>query len=166
MLVTLNTDASFCPETKCGGFAMWCASDKGRFKYSNRFREKPNSSHEAEVMAIINGIAAVLKKFENVNYIIVNTDCKFAIAILVNDRHYQRKNMGGSAKFKKYRRILGDVLLGKSIELEYRHVKAHTDITDARTYVNDWCDRAAKWHMRVMRNEWQSSEPTPKLIET
>ena len=34
-----------------------------------------------------------------------------------------------------------------------RHVKAHSDVDDKRSYVNDWCDRNAKYCMWQYVNE-------------
>jgi len=47
--------------------------------------------------------------------------------------------------------------------LEYRHVKGHTRTKDGRSYVNRWCDKAAKRHMRKQR-EKKHEKPKPAKL--
>jgi len=39
------------------------------------------------------------------------------------------------------------------VRVTTRHVKGHTSNPDARSYVNRWCDREAKKHMREGRGK-------------
>lgn len=38
------------------------------------------------------------------------------------------------------------------LQIELRHVRSHTMNRDARSYVNEWCDKAAKEQMRTVLN--------------
>lgn len=153
MLVTLNTDASFDSNTGIAAFAMWAACDLGRIKFSKVLRDKCKNSDEAEMKAIINAIHIVCDRIPSVSHIIINTDSLHSIAVFKNDKHHQRKYMGGSKKFSIYRCELNKVVakFKKSVNIELRHVKAHTDNTDVRSFVNQWCDDNAKEKMRLAR---------------
>lgn len=41
---------------------------------------------------------------------------------------------------------------------ELRHVKAHSKVNDARSWVNDWCDKEAKKWMRKLVSDIQEKE--------
>lgn len=75
-----------------------------------------------------------------VDIVIINSDCK-----------------NGMKKIKDGTTELGYIINEMVNELmritncvfaDYRHVKAHVAIKDSRTYINDWCDKEAKYHMR------------------
>lgn len=126
MNITINTDASFCPKTKVGGYAFWITSDLGRIKHSNIFNGVLNNPSEAEMKCIINAVYFLSKKIDIANHnIIVNTDCTSAIKAL-------------RIRFPK---------------ISFRHVKGHQKGSlDKRSFVNNWCDAAAKERLRQARN--------------
>lgn len=76
-----------------------------------------------------------------------------AIAVLNNNRQsieqYNLYEYGYLRKVfnvyrKDYQKQSG---LFFGLDIEFRHVRAHTDTKDARSYVNDWCDKNAKLFM-------------------
>lgn len=148
MLVTINTDASFHPTLKHAGYAFWIKSDKFKITRSGIFKSKCINSHDAEARCIINALNIVLK-YDNVTKIIVNTDSLNAIALITNDKLHIKRYIGNNFKMWKHiRKAFHDISFKKKFEIEYRHVKAHSEITDKRTYVNNWCDEEAKKQMR------------------
>ena len=54
--ITINTDASFCPETKAGGWAVYIVCDDFKIQKSGKFRGTMKSALEAEMKAISNAV--------------------------------------------------------------------------------------------------------------
>jgi lysyl-tRNA synthetase class I len=107
-------------------------------------------------MCILNALAVVAGNKEMVKVasrIIVNTDCLNAIHIFNRDqvkiKKYKLRQMTGYASmyFQKYKPIFGKV------NVEFRHVQAHTDKDDARSHVNKKMDNAAKAEMKLLLNK-------------
>lgn len=127
---TVNVDASFCPRTRAAGWACWIAIDGGqKIKWSGKFHRRPKTSTEAELWAMLNGVW--LAASAKVTHILVQGDCLAALNKL------QRRDL--------------DARLPHAVSITTKHVKAHTDTASPRTWVNDWCDKAAKKHMMEQR---------------
>lgn len=134
---TVNTDASFCPRTHAAGWAAWIAIDGGKkIKWSGKFHRRPRTSTEAELWAIKNGVW--LAASAGVTHVLVQSDCKGALA-KVNRDCAERRDL--------LRR------LPHAVSIVTKHVKGHTDTASPRTWVNDWCDKAAKRHMNEQRQQ-------------
>ena len=147
MNITINTDASFCPLTKVGGYAFYIVCNQFKIQKAGEFKTLPKSSIEAETMCIGNAIATLLSQElpNQVNYIIINTDCLNAIHSIT---------MGGGKVYGKVRKLKNKIKrVSKANKLEFRHVKAHNGTPDARSWVNDWCDKEAKKYMRKARKK-------------
>lgn len=151
MLVTINTDASFIEGF--GGYAFWIVCNEFKVLKSGVLRDKVKRPEIAEFKCIINSLHILFKNdCKNVSKIIINTDCMNVIHCLsYNQKMINRYNLKKeftllTAKF--YR-----LLKGKNIDVEFRHVKSHTGINDARSYVNEWCDREAKKYARIRFNQ-------------
>ena len=145
--ITINTDASFCPETKAGGWAVYIVCDDFKIQKSGKFRGTMKSALEAEMKAIGNALVILLLKKEvpRFHFVYVNTDCKNAIRDIEGSTTPLGKRINGywttlntrtSSRLKKF-----------------RHVKAHSNVADSRSFVNDWCDKEAKRCMRIRREE-------------
>ncbi len=145
--ITINTDASFQPELKVGGYAFHIVCNSFRIKKSGEFKENCSSSMDAEMKCIANALHTLLK-IENLpttNWLIINTDCLGCF----NWVKLKSKNPIGkliAQLIKKIRARCGKN--GKLPKYQLRHVKAHTTNKDARSMVNKWCDNEAKKHMR------------------
>lgn len=155
MLVTLLTDASWCPETHAGGYGFWIATQRGKLGGSGRFRELCNSSSVAEMMAIVNGVYAAVKHelFQPGDKLLIQTDSKDAIGGFLY-------GLGcGSVQHQGAINYLHSVCQAYSINvlegtLEFRHVKAHRPSKLGNRYAaNNLCDETAKKHMRAWREE-------------
>lgn len=152
MLVTINTDASFHPRLKYGAYAFWAISNDFKITKSGIFKSKCINPHDAEIKCIINSIKLVLWSHSGITKIIVNTDSMNAIHLFTNDKKNITRYLGGLPKKgaflkKKYRDVI-DKSLNKRVVIEFRHVKAHSNINDKRSYVNDWCDFEAKKQLK------------------
>jgi ribonuclease HI len=154
-ICTINTDASFHPTHKVGGFAFWIVYQGIRTIQSGPLKSV-NNSHDAEVQAIANGLYAVLKsKHDKVERIIINTDCKHAI-YCIQDKDKKFYNGADEAikmchlLIEKLRKRYRPVQVkGKRMRfIEMRYVKAHSEGETARLWVNNYLDREAKRAMR------------------
>ena len=67
MNVTINTDASFCPETKASGFAYWIVCNGQRIKGSAGLKDGQNST-DCEMKALANALVILERSpFNNGN---------------------------------------------------------------------------------------------------
>jgi len=139
---TVITDASFCPHTRAGGWAAWINVNwpEGRHERilrGGQFCDLPKTSGEAEKWACYNGIW--IAAHMGARDILVQTD----LLSLVNNRppDYQE----AAARWPS------------EVKVRWRHVKGHTAGKDRRTWVNNWCDREARKHMKEQRKCLQIS---------
>lgn len=140
--ITINTDASFHPIKKTSGYAFYIICDLFKITKAEQFKTEINNALEAEIKCIGNALSTLLaqKELPKTKLVVVNTDCQFAISsILRNNKKLNRR----------VRHII--LLLGHKIgcKVEFRWVKAHSDIKDKRSYANEWCDKNAKIQMRA-----------------
>tara|TARA_B100001179_G_scaffold217701_1_gene189780 strand:- start:412 stop:897 length:486 start_codon:yes stop_codon:yes gene_type:complete len=148
MLCTINTDASFHTRFKVGAFAFWAVSNDFRITKAGYLRNLCVNPDEAEMKCIINAVSTVLSSNKNISKLIINTDSLNSKAVFERDfEHIKKYNL---SRWKNLRGIFNKTINDKSkrkISIEFRHVKAHTNNTDARSYVNDWCDKNAKIYL-------------------
>lgn len=149
MIITINTDASFCPDTKFGAYAFWIVSNQFKIQKSAILKKTCKTSHEAELKCILNAIVTIKNEI-GTNKIVINTDSMNSIYILTNDRNMIDKYRltWGKPYHKMYKAIIKRY---KQCSIEFRHVKAHQDTSTARTWVNDWCDSQAKQQLKIAR---------------
>lgn len=152
MNVTINCDASFSKKHQVGSYAFWIVSNLGRMTMQGPFRRVCKDSTEAEMKCIINALTFMTQHkglMDKAKVIHVNTDSMNAIHVFELDK----------PKIKMYRlkkylhlRVAYMTVMKKmpGKKIFFAHVKAHTDITDKRSYVNDWLDKAAKSELGKM----------------
>jgi len=150
MLVTINTDASFYPIQKIGGFAIWIASDKGRVKHANGFKGEIQSAHDAEFKCIINALHILKLQKWDITEIYINTDSQTVIDTVESKGTFKNLPQYGKDNYKTYLKIIKELGV-KDISL--RHVKGHLHTKTARHFVNDWCDDQAKAAARKILKE-------------
>lgn len=142
-LATVITDASFCPKTKAAGWAAWVRID-GEAEPVKRYGELKtpvDRAQHAELLAAVNGIWLAMKY--GATEVLVQTDCLEVVHLL-------------EGKTRKASLISRFTLALREAGVEHimrsgRHVKGHTTVEDARSYVNRWCDEKAKSAMRKGR---------------
>lgn len=159
MIVTINTDASFSKTHQIGSFAFWIVSNEFRIKQAGLLRKKVKRPEIAEFRCIINALHILFKKdCSKVTRIIVNTDCLNVIHLVKNDKHaiarYGLKGDGFPELVKTFKSLKSGSKI-PLVPIELRHVKAHTSNSDARSYVNDWCDKNAKEALMKKVNEFE-----------
>lgn len=149
---TVITDASFCSETRAAGWAAYIRIDgvPEPVKAYAAFREPLINSAEAELLAAVNGLW--LARQHGAEHLLLQTDC-LAVVHLINRKYRGRR--------WKLHRVLVAAFADKGLDLvavTARHVKGHSGVKDARSYVNRWCDRHAKAAMRGHRKQLVSLE--------
>ncbi len=149
--ITINTDASFHPEKKVGGYAFYIICDLFKIQKSGRFKKNPKNPEEAEMMCMANALHTLLhqKELPLTKIIVINSDC-------LNSFHKIGLKKEGIGKM--IAKILKEVRQKTSENnilpnYDFRHVKAHNGTPDARSWVNNWCDKEAKKWMRIATGE-------------
>lgn len=151
MVVTVNTDASFCSVQKVGGFAFWIKCDMGTIARSGKIKD-PQNSQDCEMKALANAIH-VLKNsvFNNgtIAHIVINSDCKWMFPKIGKKSNHE----AGRFIANEISKIRKNNTRIKSVKKIYslKHVKAHNGTPDARSWVNNWCDQQAKIAMNLQR---------------
>lgn len=148
MNVTILADASHCPDTKAGGYGFWIASARGKKGGSGVLNGAIASSTLAEMMAIANAIHQGIKfgLVQGHDKLLVQSDCESAIFA------FTKKRKGSEEEKKVVEYVLKLVRL-LSLVIEYKHVKGHTNSSEARFAANNACDRAARKAMRRARDK-------------
>lgn len=144
--LTLFTDASLHGDIVGGGF--WAVyGDHQRLRGSVACTGV-HKSHEAEILVAAKAIASVvshpsviawMNEVKNVRLVLVS-DC-LAVKNAIEKGHSGKHLIDD---------MLG-VLDLHGIALKVNHVKAHTNDTSARSYVNDWCDKIANTRRKEVR---------------
>ena len=139
MIITINTDASFSIEYKFGTYAYWIKSNDFLYKGSWVFKDKVKWSTNAEAQAVCIALWLLKNNEKDFTKIIVNCDNKY---VTNKGRGYLVKMI--NKYIAEYFNHINKLHGSRKRKIEFRHVKAHQEIIDSRTYVNDWCDRACK----------------------
>lgn len=144
MLVTVMTDASWCPDTHAGGYGFWIACERGKLPGGGPFKVTVRSAGHAEMMAICNAIYDARKNglVQAGDTVLIQTDCRQAMDVLT-----QRVHVG----YKDIIDYFQDVTTRGRLVVRFRHVKAHTANSDNRSVANKMCDLRAKAGMREAR---------------
>lgn len=118
---------------------MWIRSDRYTIKGAAAFKSQPNSAMTAEAQALVNALTLLrTRETDLTNFkLIINNDCKWLHEHIRGERPMRRPAV--IVLVRQIRELL------EGIDYELRHVPAHTNqLTNAKLYINDWCDRAAK----------------------
>lgn len=140
---TVICDASWCPRTRAGGWAVWINinypnGEHRRVKEADLFHKRPKSSTQAELWAALNGIWFAVRN--GATDILVQTDCLSVVQFQgprVAREHFPET------------------------KIRWRHVKGHTGGRapnggdNRRYYVNEWCDKHARKYMHRQREQQQ-----------
>lgn len=136
--LTINTDASFSPITKKGGYGIWIVYRGEKYQYSGGFKGNLEDSTEAELKAVINAFHIISNWNVQANRVIVNCDNKGV-----------RDFIDGKVSIvkPKYKEL---VKLLKSYTDKYqmvysKKIRGHQSGENSpRQYVNNWCDEKAR----------------------
>lgn len=142
---TINTDASYSHKHKRGAWAYWIkGNDNFHVKKAGMFPQELHSSFVAELLTFeralqeINAIVPPAHRGAVILY--VNSDSTFVLHTV--DGTIKSKSRLNQPIIQAIQHII------KDYKIIARHVKAHTgNLEESRSWVNDWCDRAAKAEM-------------------
>lgn len=161
MNVTINTDASFSKKHQRGSFAFWIVSNNFKILKSGIIRKKCSRPEIAEFRCIINALHVLFREdCSMVRLITINTDCLNVIHLVTNNKEAIRKYRLASWGDMLVHRM--DALIRQNgyshIKIEMKHVVSHNGTPDARSYVNDWCDKEAKKKIHEIVTKLESHE--------
>lgn len=153
MHVTILADASHCPDTKAGGYGFWIASQRGKKGGSGQFKGRVATSTLAEMMALANSLYEAVKSclvIEN-DIVLFQTDCEAAIFGFIKKRKVSKEELITVTYIDKLSKNL-------KLKIHFKHVKGHSNSSEARFAANNACDRAARKAMRKARNSIRLSD--------
>lgn len=149
MRTTIIADASFCPDTKVGGYGFWIANERGRKGGDGIFKEEVENNIAAEMMALLNALSHAIKigLIQDGEGVLIQTDCTPAIAAFMDERKTVTQQEDGLIKW--YKSFIHD----HKLSIEFRHVKGHSGKKENRYVANNICDRRARENMRRARGQ-------------
>lgn len=139
-MCTVNSDASYDPLTKTGGYAFWIICDVTDdkpviIKNYGKFRNNITDSNEAEIKCVVNALHTIYQYRNEFEWLIINCDNQTVA------------NIGSTGKVPSKFELEGKELL-RLLEcfrnVKFKPIKGHTSIDSPRHYINRWCDKYAK----------------------
>lgn len=148
MNVTILCDASFCPTYHVAGYGYWIASERGKLGGGGAVIEEVLDTNAAEMMAVCNAIwhAIGAGLIHEGDYLLIQTDSTAAI-----DRFEAKKAVNITEQQNRVIAYFDKICRRLKLQVRFRHVKAHTNVTDRRSLANQSCDKRAKAAMREAR---------------
>lgn len=154
---TINTDASHSPTTQVAAWATWIKSSHYLIKEAGLFPEPVPNSSVAELMAIEQALILLDKLIDSQEFLRDHRDHGTIIIYFNTDSMWSVHALKGLVKRSKHVAIARRIKsLADPYEIIPRHVKGHTKQDDARSWVNNWCDRQSRSLVRkeiARRNE-------------
>ena len=151
MNVTINTDASHIRYKKMNfaGFAFWIVCNGVRIKRHGPLKNSPKDANIAECKCLGNAFHVVLNKYTGIKLLVINTDSDTCIKRLAKSS----KNLKGdySDCFYQTKIILEKIVKNNpGIKVRFRSIKSHQHKESKRNWVNDWCDKKARFEARKL----------------
>lgn len=139
--LTINTDASF--YEGAGGYAFYIVCDLFKIQKAGMFKSRMKSPHQCEGASIANALAIISnqKELPSIRLIVINTDCKHAIRDIEKGIRQE--------PFITINKMINTLKERTGATFSFRYVKAHNGTPDARSWVNDWCDKESKKYRRM-----------------
>lgn len=138
--ITINSDASYFQSKQEGGFGIWIKSDAFTIKVSGKFKGKILDANEAELKALINGFHLLENKNLYDKTVVINCD-NMTVRNIVNHRRIPKRFISEGTMLielcKKYKTVYA------------KRIKGHRSDYNSRQYVNNWCDRASRQHLKT-----------------
>lgn len=149
-LITLFTDAGFCPRTKLASWAIWAKANGVVIRRSGMLKDRPSDSGVAELRAMANGIILVLREMRPGPgaKIIAQTDCLTIIGALMGARLRKKAARERMQSAVDHVRL---ALADAGVTVEYRHVPGHAGKGTPRTAVNVECDKECRRLLKAAR---------------
>lgn len=154
MRVTLLTDASFCPNTRIAGYGFWIAAARGKLPGQGVMKNLCRDNVVAEMRAVVYALRAGMIRgvLEKGDEILIQIDCQAAITAFDGTRNILNEE---EVETKGY---FNKLVKRGEFRIEWKHVRGHSNTTDARSLSNNSCDRRARHEMRKARDAFLSQE--------
>jgi len=148
MLVTIIADASYCHKDRVAGYGFWIACERGKLAGGGPMRERVGSSLLAEAKAVCIGLYTAVRNelIRPQDSVLLQTDCIGAIAFLHRTATPLSKSEAGKVK-----EFFNTLVRQNALTVEFRHVRGHTKVRDARSLCNRHCDSRAKQGLAMAR---------------
>jgi hypothetical protein len=151
---TINTDASHHPETRVAAWACWIKSTHYKIQDAGLLPGVVPNSSVAEIMAVEQALRLLDYLIHSEPFLRAQLDGEGIKLYINTDSLWTLQALNGNVRRSKHVAIARRIRsLTEGYTIEVRHVKAHTKIRDARSWVNDWCDKAAKKIVRTKVKE-------------
>mgnify|MGYP000272938357 CR=1 FL=1 len=146
MHIDIHTDASFNLTYKSGAYAFSIVHKDFRITYSDKFRESPTSSTEAEGWCVINAIIYFLKNVYAYHHVTSVTIYNDNVNIIDGFSCPIGKVRNPPKLLKEKLRWMLEGIFKKrklALNIQYQWVKGHQEVTVSESAKeNKWCDKA------------------------
>lgn len=149
-LVTIISDASYCPRTHAAGYGFWAVSHRGRHAGGGSFKSGLDGASTAETMAIVNALHVTLSLgiAEKGDKVLIQTDCLFAIHLLTGViKKAERRHPDSWRAFQRFIELRAV----HELAVDFRHVRGHTKVDDQRSKAQRHSDKRARDGMKKAR---------------
>ena len=144
MIVTINTDASLCHKSKIATYAYWIKHTDFLLRGVYKFKEYPNGSTHAEIQGVINAMSILATHAQKVK-------CEIKKVVINCDNMGIKQHITKGKEYKGFYSDFRQKLNGPKVD--FRHVKGHSNDSDARSYVNRVLDMEARNLLRKIKNQ-------------
>ena len=153
MKIHIFCDAAYCPSSKIAGYGYSIVTDKGTCNGGAEFVGLVSTSTAAEMQAVANTIYTGLMKglVCRGDSLVVHTDCMSIILAFNGNRKSYSNQECRSINY------INKLILLYSLNIEFRHVKAHTKKRDANSINNRLCDKIASKALKQARSKLQEN---------
>jgi ribonuclease HI len=161
MRVTIISDASHCGQSFVVGYGFWAVSLRGSHAGSGSFKSTMKDASIAETMAIVNALHCSVRLgiVDSEDEVLIQTDCLNAISFLEERAGKKRTDIKPVvAAFK-------DIKKSKSLNIEFRHVRGHTNVMDRRSKAQRLANERARAAMKKARRQ-KCTQPIDADIQT
>src|SRR5487761_2065467 len=150
-LITLFTDAGFCPKTHVASWAAWAKANGQTYRQSGVMNGKIDTSDIAELRAIANGVAMVMRHMKPTRgaKIIAQTDCAAAMQAILGTGY---KTPRAQRRVKSAVDYINNRLTAAGVSIEMRHVSGHKGTATPRNAVNTSADMECRRQLAIARN--------------
>jgi len=157
MNVTIIADASYCSETRAGGWAAWVASNRGKCSFSGPFKTGLESSVNAEMAGVVNAVSKAIQKgyLRSGDHLYLQSDCQSIL-----NRFRCHRGFLPAKDTEKARIMLhfSRLMAAHNLKLTVRHVKGHSQKKRSRYAAQRHCDHLAYQHMAQVRSQYRENE--------
>lgn len=151
MLVTIFSDASMCPETLVSSWGGWTKSERGVARHGGVLKLETKNINVAEAAAIVKAVKMSLIQgvSDRGDEILLQTDNQ-AVPLILNGKQTGTNEDVVYGVFK-------DLCAEYGLTYRWRHVKGHKGHVTPRNSVNSYCDKVARYFLRLERHRREPS---------